>query len=99
MVFVCLRLTASVFDYLRYVITAAGFFGIFLQPAPVMAARTHAEKAAERLAEIAEILAAGLVRLRARQSSTLSADRGDSSLDFARHRSGPDDPGSQEVEA
>jgi hypothetical protein len=63
-----------------------------------MAAQLSAARFAE-IDEIAEILAAGLVRLRARQSSTLSADRGESSLDFARHRSGPDDPGSQEVEA
>jgi hypothetical protein len=53
---------------------------------------------ADRLYQIAEILAAGLVRLRARQSSTLSADHGESSLDFTGHQSGPDDPGSLEVE-
>jgi hypothetical protein len=39
--------------------------------------------AAERLDEIAEILAAGLMRLRARKSSPLSRDRGESSLDFS----------------
>ena len=38
--------------------------------------------AAERLAEVAEILAAGQVRLRARQSSRLSADSGEISLHF-----------------
>jgi hypothetical protein len=43
---------------------------------------------AERLAEIAEILAAGLTRLRARQSSPLSPDRGESSLDCAGYQSG-----------
>jgi hypothetical protein len=37
---------------------------------------------AERLAEIGEILAAGLIRLLARKSSGLVADRGDSFLDF-----------------
>ena len=37
--------------------------------------------AAERLDEIAEILAAGLMRVRARQSSPQSADFGESSLD------------------
>ncbi len=42
----------------------------------------------ERLAEIAEILARGLVRLHARKSSPLSADRGDSFVDLAPHRSG-----------
>ena len=39
--------------------------------------------AAERLDEIAEILAAGLMRLRARKSSHLSRDHGESSLDFS----------------
>ena len=43
---------------------------------------------AERLAEIADILAAGLMRLRARQSTRLSAHRGESSLDCAAHQSG-----------
>ena len=36
---------------------------------------------AERLAEVADILARGLVRLRARQSRRLSADAGESWLD------------------
>ena len=44
--------------------------------------------AIERLNEIAEILAAGLTRLRARQSSALPADFGESSLDCAAHQSG-----------
>ena len=39
--------------------------------------------AAERLDEIADILAAGLIRLRARKSTPLSGDRGESSLDFS----------------
>jgi hypothetical protein len=39
--------------------------------------------AAERLDEIADILAAGLMRLRARKSSPLSRDRRESSLDFS----------------
>jgi hypothetical protein len=39
--------------------------------------------AAERLDEIAEILATGLMRLRARKSSPLSRDPGESSLDFS----------------
>lgn len=42
----------------------------------------------EGLDEIAEILAAGLTRLRARQSSALAADLGESSLDCAGHQSG-----------
>jgi hypothetical protein len=44
--------------------------------------------AAERLAEVAEILAAGLVRLLAPKSSELSADPGESSLHFSPDQSG-----------
>ena len=48
--------------------------------------------AEDRLAEVAEILAAGLSRLKARQSSALSADLGESSLDCAARQSGhPED--------
>jgi hypothetical protein len=43
---------------------------------------------AERLDEVAEILAAGLQRLLARQSSRLSADRRESSLDCTGEQSG-----------
>jgi len=43
---------------------------------------------ADRLAELGQILAAGLMRLHARKSSPLSADRGDSSVDFPPDRSG-----------
>ena len=42
----------------------------------------------ERIAEIGEILALGLIRLRARKSTQLSADRGDSSLDCVADQSG-----------
>jgi hypothetical protein len=44
--------------------------------------------AAERLDEIANIVALGLMRLRARQSSPQSADSGDCSLDSAADQSG-----------
>ena len=44
--------------------------------------------AAERLGEVAEILAAGLMRARARQSSPQSTDLGDSSLDCPADQSG-----------
>jgi hypothetical protein len=44
--------------------------------------------AAERLDEIADILAVGLIRLRARKSIPLSRDRGESSLDFSPEQSG-----------
>jgi hypothetical protein len=42
----------------------------------------------KRLSELAEIIAAGLTRLRARQSSQISADLGESSVDCAAHQSG-----------
>ncbi|WP_296423464.1 hypothetical protein [Yoonia sp.] len=41
-----------------------------------------------RLAEIGRILAAGVVRLNATQSSDLSADGGDSFVDFSPRKSG-----------
>jgi hypothetical protein len=44
--------------------------------------------ATDRLAEIAEILAAGLKRLWARKSSRISADLGESSLDLPDTESG-----------
>ena len=43
---------------------------------------------AERLDEMAAILAAGLRRLRARQSSKKSGERGESSLDFTPRQRG-----------
>jgi hypothetical protein len=43
---------------------------------------------AERLDEVGEILAVGLLRLKANKSSRLSAAGGESSLDCAAHRSG-----------
>jgi hypothetical protein len=44
--------------------------------------------AAERIAELCAILGIGLVRLRARQSSRLSAHRENSSVDFTGNQSG-----------
>lgn len=41
------------------------------------------EPPADRIAEIGEILARGLARLRARQSRPLSEDRGENSVDFS----------------
>lgn len=43
--------------------------------------------AAERLDEVAEILAAGARRLMSRKSSRISADGGDSSVDLTAHQS------------
>jgi hypothetical protein len=47
---------------------------------------------ADRLAEIAEILALGLMRLRARKSSGLSRHEGESSLHFTPEQSGHGTP-------
>ena len=47
-----------------------------------------ATAARARIAEIGEILAFGLVRLRARQSSRTFSDTGESSLEPVGHRSG-----------
>jgi hypothetical protein len=44
----------------------------------------------DRLTEIGEILAAGLMRLRARKSSQKSADFREISLDILARQSGPD---------
>ena len=52
----------------------------------------NALTANERLAEIAEILAAGLMRLHARKSSPFYANTGDSSLDCPAHQSGHGKP-------
>ncbi len=51
--------------------------------------------ASERLDEIAEILAVGLMRLRGRQSSHLSADGGESSLHLPPDQSGAGSPETQ----
>jgi hypothetical protein len=42
---------------------------------------------AERIREIGEILAAGILRLSARESARAASDRGDLSLDFPAHQS------------
>jgi hypothetical protein len=52
--------------------------------------------AAERLDEIADILAVGLMRLRARKSSPLSRDPGESSLDFSPDQRGHAHPRERE---
>ena len=53
----------------------------------------------ERIDEIADILAAGLMRLHARKSSRISADIGESSLDCAARQSGHATPDFPEVDA
>jgi len=62
-----------------------------------MAERTCRERSDDRLSEIAEILAAGLMRLRARKSSQISPDSGESSLALSGHQSGHGDPNSRET--
>ena len=57
-----------------------------------------ADSPAERISEIAETLAAGLMRLHARKSSGKSADVRESSLDCAGHQSGHGTPDSPEVD-
>ena len=52
------------------------------------ALRPDRMSAAERLDEVADMLAAGLIRLKARRSRALSADTGDSRLDFTAPQSG-----------
>jgi hypothetical protein len=53
--------------------------------------------AAERLAEVADLLALGLIRMQARMSSRKSADVGEISLDINVPRSGPDRDSAPEV--
>jgi len=56
--------------------------------APMNVFFLHQISTAERLDEIADLLAAGLMRLRNRKSSPLSPDCGESSLDCPGHQSG-----------
>jgi hypothetical protein len=53
----------------------------------------------DRLDEIADILAAGLMRLRARKSSALSRDCGESSLDYSPDQRGHARPREREARA
>ena len=54
-------------------------------PNPLCPERMSADA---RLEEIGRILAAGVIRLNAEQSSGLSAENGDSFVDFSRRKSG-----------
>ena len=56
-------------------------------PAAMTAAKIP-QTSSKHLTEIAEILAAGLMRLMARKSSPISADIGEVSLDFSATKSG-----------
>jgi hypothetical protein len=57
-----------------------------------MTAAKIPQSSAERIAEIAEILAAGLMRLVDQKSSPISADIGESSLDLSAAESGHSSP-------
>jgi hypothetical protein len=56
-----------------------------------------ASQTPDHLAEIAEILAAGLMRLAARKSSRKSMESGESSLHFTPNQSGDAPPCSAEI--
>jgi len=58
--------------------------GLITGPNPLCPDRMSSEA---RIAEIGRILAAGVVRLNATQSSDLSADSGDSFVDFSLRKS------------
>jgi len=68
-------------------------------PAMSNALRPDLMSAPERLDEIADILAGGLMRLLDRQSSHLTAHRGESSLDCPARPSGHATPNSLEIDA
>jgi hypothetical protein len=61
------------------------------------AAPELSQSSTERLSEIANILAAGLMRLVARKSSPIFADTGDSSLDFSATESGHPTPAKRRI--
>lgn len=86
-------------DRLRYLIARSRHFANFGQPAVMTALPMHAEEATQRLAEIAEILAAGLMRVRARKSSQKSPNFGESLLALPGHQSGHATPDSPEDQA
>ena len=65
-------------------------FVVFFESLALMKSKGDQTETAERIAEIGEILALGLVRLRARQSSQREANTGESSLDFVAGQSGHD---------
>jgi hypothetical protein len=65
----------------------------------MMTSTLLADDSEERLIEICEILAAGLMRLQARMSSGLSGQNGESSLHYGASQSGHAAPFSPEVDA
>jgi hypothetical protein len=65
----------------------------------MMTSTLPADDSEERLIEICEILAAGLMRLETRKSSGISAETGESPLHFMPDQSGHANPVSPEVTA
>jgi hypothetical protein len=75
----------------RYAVARSRFFGILVQSAAMTAAKTP-QTSSKHLTEIAEILAAGLMRVVARKSSPIAADSGETSLDISPAESGHPTP-------
>lgn len=70
-----------------------GLFGVLLQ-SPNMFSRTQSDSGGhyDQIGEVAQILAAGLMRLLARKSSSKSAHFGESFLDISAVKSGHPTP-------
>jgi hypothetical protein len=86
LLFVPFRLFSLVDYRLRWSRLGTGFSRIFFHSG-AMTIRSSRDNA-DRFLELAEILALGLMRLLARKSSELSAQGGESSLDFTGKQSG-----------
>ena len=82
--------------HFRYAVARSRFFRILVQSAAMTAAK-FPQTSSKHLTEIAEILAAGLMRLMARKSSPISADLGESSLDLSAAESGHPTPGERRI--
>jgi len=67
-------------DCVRWRVVSARHFAFLAHPAAMPAVFSHHQDATQRLSEIAVILAAGLLRLRARKSSAFFRPSGESSL-------------------
>jgi hypothetical protein len=84
----CLRPIPICPDALRYAVIKARHFLFLAHPTEMQAPNFDGENASKHVADIAEILAAGLIRLSARKSSGKRTESGESSLDFTAIKSG-----------
>ncbi len=84
-------------DWFRYHVASARHFALLAHLAAMRAGLFNHEDANQRLPEIAEILATGLIRLEALKSSRKSAEFGESSLHFTPDQSGDAPPCLAEV--